>query len=467
MGTSRYSAANPAAAPGVPPPSRGIFEFGACLDTSADQKRIAQLGISVGTCLHNFTAARTHIRDYLINPDPRHFGQVERRLAGAFESLSQAGGLPGFPAEHEAIRAFHEEIGRWRGIAHELQRAVEQAKAAFAAADRDQPAESRSSRAGSQPDAYAQAARDAINARSRVCQLFETQLAPLGAWIQGEAERLHESLIRRQHRNEEIGRALHAELERAIQRGEMELFYQPKVNLRTGDMDHVEALLRWNHPLHGLIAPGKFIGMAELAGCIGLVTRFAIDHALRQCARWESAGRPIRAAVNISAHDLLEPDLCDWLQQRMTAHLVGPHCIALEITESALMQDPPQARRALQALRALGLRLSIDDYGTGYASLAYLGMIPAQEMKIDKSFVQSMLADRDKAAIVRSTIDLGHDLGLAVVAEGVEDRPTLERLRALGCDFAQGHYISKPVPIQQFDQWIAANSGVFAMGMLN
>jgi EAL domain-containing protein (putative c-di-GMP-specific phosphodiesterase class I) len=218
----------------------------------------------------------------------------------------------------------------------------------------------------------------------------------------------------------------------------------------------VEALLRWRRPRHGLVPPGQFIPLAEQGGLIKPLTRWVLGEALNQCRTWEHAGRPMPVAVNLSARDLQDPHLVSGLSELLAARGLPPQRLQLELTESAMMADPAHAADVLCALDARGVRLSIDDFGTGYSSLAYLGKLPVSELKIDRSFVMGMATHGSKdTTIVRSTAQLGHHLGLKVVAEGVENGDVLERLHNLGCDAAQGYYIAHPMSADDLGGWLA------------
>jgi diguanylate cyclase len=248
--------------------------------------------------------------------------------------------------------------------------------------------------------------------------------------------------------------ALLGELRRAIQQRQLLLHYQPKVEAHTGAMLGVEALVRWQHPEHGLLAPGEFIPLAERTGLIGPLTHYVLDAALRQCRAWRQTGHELSVAVNVSARSLLDlafPDQVDGLLVRWD---VPANLLVVEITESTIMADPAHALEILGRLDAMGVQVSIDDFGTGYSSLAHLKNLPVHELKIDRSFVSQMGSSSRDAVIVRSTIDLGRNLGLRVVAEGVEDEATWRTLDALGCDAIQGYHISRPVPPDDLIRWI-------------
>ena len=244
------------------------------------------------------------------------------------------------------------------------------------------------------------------------------------------------------------------ELRRAVEENELKVFYQPKVSLATSTTDAVEALLRWEHPTRGFVSPGEFIPFAEHTGYIKVLTRWVLGAAIRQCGEWLALGRPLKVSVNISARDLMNRELPDLIAQMLSQHDVPPELLCIEITESGFMEDPAHAQRVLDALHALGIQLSIDDYGTGYSSLSYIVRLPVDELKIDRSFVMRMSTDPTTLTIVRSTIELGHNLGLKVVAEGVEDEASMKLLRQLGCDQAQGYFMSKPLAVTKLEEWL-------------
>ena len=232
------------------------------------------------------------------------------------------------------------------------------------------------------------------------------------------------------------------------------LYYQPKIDLKTRKICGVEALIRWRHPEQGLIFPDDFIPAAEQSGMIRALTRRVLDMALQESAEWQKKEIRMPLAVNISGENLQDPTFPSQVGEALTAHAVPPSLLEMEITESALMLDPVCAIKAIQTLREMGILISIDDFGTGYSSLAYLKKLAVSQIKVDKSFVIDMIEDDNDAIIVRSTIDLAHNLGLRVVAEGVESAEILRQLIAFGCDTAQGYYISHPLPIVQFCNWL-------------
>jgi diguanylate cyclase (GGDEF)-like protein len=250
--------------------------------------------------------------------------------------------------------------------------------------------------------------------------------------------------------------ALVGELRGAIQRDELVLHYQPKVELSDGEARGVEALVRWDHPDRGLLAPGEFIPLAEQTGLIRSLTRWVLDEALRQVARWRAEGMTLTVAVNLSARTLLDPTLPEVVDRALRRHGLEAGALELEITESSLMADPSRARDILGRLRDLGVRLAIDDFGVGHSSLAYLGRLPVDDIKVDRSFVLGMEEDPGDAAIVRSTIELARSFGLETVAEGVETSWAWHRLAEMGCDRVQGYLLSRPMPAAELAGWAAA-----------
>ena len=248
--------------------------------------------------------------------------------------------------------------------------------------------------------------------------------------------------------------ALVGELRRAIDCDELVLHYQPKADLRSGRVAGVEALVRWQHPERGLIGPDEFIPLAERTGLIRELTRVVLDAALRQVRAWHEQRIDLSVSVNLSARDLLDLELPETVRCLLSEHGVGPESLELEITESVILADPMRARAVLSRLDAMGVSLAIDDFGIGYSSLAYLKRLPVSEIKIDRSFVLNMGSDDNDGVIVRSTIDLGRNLGLRVVAEGVENEATWRELAALNCDQAQGYFLSRPVPGDQIGAWL-------------
>ena len=256
--------------------------------------------------------------------------------------------------------------------------------------------------------------------------------------------------------------ALLSELRNGIQSGELVMYLQPQADLRSGAVVGAEALVRWAHPAHGLLAPDEFIPLAERSGLIRPLTSWMLAQAISAAGRWQRAGTSLSIAVNLSARSVLDPDLIPGIEALLQIHHVPAELLTLEITESSVLGDPHRTREVLLRLHSLGVRLSIDDFGTGYSSLSYLRQLPVQEVKVDRSFVEAMLAHPEDESIVRSIVDLGSSLGLGVVAEGVEDRPTWDRLAEIGCRLVQGYYLSRPLPVAEFDAWVAARRGATA-----
>jgi diguanylate cyclase (GGDEF)-like protein len=243
------------------------------------------------------------------------------------------------------------------------------------------------------------------------------------------------------------------ELRRALTLDELVLHYQPSVDLQTGAVVQAEALVRWEHPLNGLMAPLEFIPLAEVSGLINPLTRWVIERAIRQGREWRDGGWPIGVAVNLSVRNLYDRGLGPWLSELLASSGLPPESLTLEITENEFMDDPRLAIEVLGEAKAMGASTSIDDFGTGYSSLAYLKHLPLDEIKIDCAFVRGMRSETSDAVIVRSIIDLGHDLGLSVVAEGVEDAETAQLLTSLGCDRAQGFHLGRPVLPTELARW--------------
>jgi EAL domain-containing protein (putative c-di-GMP-specific phosphodiesterase class I) len=215
-----------------------------------------------------------------------------------------------------------------------------------------------------------------------------------------------------------------------------------------------EALMRWHHPGQGMIMPDRFIPLAERSGLIRSLTVFAIETAVRECRRWIDAGASLSVSVNLSTRDLIDIQLPEEVSRLLEQWRVPASSLELEITESVLMADPSRAREVVARLGELGVKVSIDDFGSGYSSLGYLNRLAVNDLKIDKSFVLNMIEDAGDAVIVQSTIDLAHNLGLQVVAEGVETQQAYDRLRSMGCDTAQGYFISRPMPGGELVEWV-------------
>jgi EAL domain-containing protein (putative c-di-GMP-specific phosphodiesterase class I) len=248
--------------------------------------------------------------------------------------------------------------------------------------------------------------------------------------------------------------ALLGELRRALENKELVLFYQPKADIRTGQVTGVEALVRWQHPEHGLTFPDEFIPLAEHTGLIRPLTLYVLNEALKQCYEWKQQGIELSVAVNLSVRNLLDMELANDIERLLETWSVDPSMLKLEITENTIMVDPPRALEVLTRLRDIGAGLSIDDFGTGYSSLSYLKRLPVDEIKIDRSFVMNMPSSENDQQIVRSTVDLGRNLGLKVVAEGVETKDIWRDLATLGCDVAQGYYLTRPIPPEELVAWL-------------
>ena len=256
-----------------------------------------------------------------------------------------------------------------------------------------------------------------------------------------------------------------SELRRAISGGELEVHYQPKADLRTGTVDGVEALVRWRHAERGLIPPDEFIPLAERSGLIENLTLYVVDDAVAQLALWRQQGLRLKVAINISVRDLAGGRLTTTVASALATHDVPASCLQLEMTEGSLFSESHRAATTLRHLDVLGVTLSLDDFGTGYSSLEHLRRLPVQEIKIDRSFVARMVTDPRDCAIVRSVIDLASGLGMCVVAEGVEDRQTWELLREMGCDTAQGWFLSAAEPAQLLTPWLLARQSASARAL--
>lgn len=268
----------------------------------------------------------------------------------------------------------------------------------------------------------------------------------------GEAQRRHPrvAVYDRTMETDQANRVRRlGELEVAMRSGQLELFYQPRLDLRSGRVSGLEALLRWRHPDDGLLGPADFLAGAEATSVIGVLTSFVLDRALEDCAGWRSAGLDVDVAINLSVRNLVDSTLPEQVSEALARHAVPPSAVVLEVTETSAMTDPTRSVITMTALRALGVTLSIDDFGTGYSSLAYLSRLPVQQLKLDRSLVASIVDDEVDRAIVASTIDLARRMRLHLVAEGVENAESLEMLRQWGCDAVQGFFVSRPVPVDE------------------
>ena len=272
----------------------------------------------------------------------------------------------------------------------------------------------------------------------------------------GKAQRSPYALYRPElDRHSLLRLALMSELKGAVESGQLSLYLQPKLHISSRCLYGVECLVRWIHPVHGFIPPDDFIPLAEQTGNVCALTRWVVRTAVAQGRAWQEQGLALKTAINVSALDLADPGFAAFIAEQLREQGLSAASLIVEITESAVMADPEQAMGQLQQLCELGVLLSIDDYGTGYSSMAQLKRLPVHELKIDKSFVQDLLSNPDDDIIVRSTVELGHNMGLKIVAEGVESEAILERLDQLGCDIAQGYLLSKPLPPAAFADWLA------------
>ena len=248
--------------------------------------------------------------------------------------------------------------------------------------------------------------------------------------------------------------ALLGDLRRALKENELIVHYQPKAEIKTGQVTSAEALVRWRHPERGMVPPNQFIPLAEHTTLITGLTFHVLDAVLAQSRKWTREHRSLTVSVNLSARNLLDPKLPDEIDALLKKWGVPTDHLELEITESTVLGEPDRALEILNRLKGMGLNLSLDDFGTGYSSLAYLQRLPVHELKIDRSFVKNMSTDESDAKIVKSTIDLGRNLGLQVVAEGVESEEIWNQLAELDCDFIQGFYLSRPLPADELSTWL-------------
>ncbi len=248
--------------------------------------------------------------------------------------------------------------------------------------------------------------------------------------------------------------SLISDFHEALEQNKLCLYYQPKIDVKSGRVIGAEALLRWQHPERGFIPPDELIPLAEKTGMIKELTRWVLQTAMQQCAHWIENGYELSIAVNLSMWDLLNPQLADYIKELFEHYAIGPQHLLLEITETAMMADPEHAIETMNQLAAMNIKLAVDDFGTGFSSLSYLKKMPIDELKIDKSFVMDMCDNDHDAVLVRSTIDLSHNLGLTVVAEGVEDQEIWDLLEILGCDKLQGYFIARPMEASLVEDWL-------------
>ncbi|MHB8471413.1 MAG: putative bifunctional diguanylate cyclase/phosphodiesterase [Gammaproteobacteria bacterium] len=253
---------------------------------------------------------------------------------------------------------------------------------------------------------------------------------------------------------------IESELRETLEQGGLALYFQPKIALEHGELCGAEALMRWRHVERGLILPDVFIPLAEQTQLMLPLTLWSLNNTLRECAGWLTKSRDLSVAVNLSANVLNTPDVPGLIEQALRFWGVAPAQLMLEVTESAMMRDPVRSLETLHQLAAMGVGLSIDDFGTGYSSLAYMKCLPVHELKIDKSFVLNMANNKNDRMIVKSIIDLAHNFGMKVTAEGVEDNATLQQLADMGCDRAQGYFIAMPMPGGDLIHWVAQRGRV-------
>ena len=249
------------------------------------------------------------------------------------------------------------------------------------------------------------------------------------------------------------------DLRRALVEGQLHLLYQPKVHAPSGEITGAEALIRWQHPQRGLVAPAVFIPIAERFGLIGAIGNWLIDEACRQAGQWRDEGLRMRVAINLSAHQLRHADLADRIDAALKRHRINPQLLTCEITESVAMEDASNAIRMVEKLGAMGVNISIDDFGTGYSSLAYLRKLRAGELKIDRSFVMDLETSADARAVVDAVVKLAQALGLKVVAEGVETEAQHAILRAFGCHELQGFLFARPMSALALSAWAMDDEG--------
>jgi EAL domain-containing protein (putative c-di-GMP-specific phosphodiesterase class I) len=244
----------------------------------------------------------------------------------------------------------------------------------------------------------------------------------------------------------------------ALDAGQFDVHFQPQLALASRQVTGVETLVRWHHPELGMLDPEEFVAIVEATGLIDPLTDFVLDRSLQQCRTWLDRGLSLSVAVNLSVRNLADTAFPSRVADALARHQVSPALLCLELTESAVMSDPERAMPVLRELHGLGVRIAVDDFGTGYSSLAYLRRLPVDEVKIDKSFVLGLASDLGDLAVVRAIVDLGHSLGLIVIAEGVEQEVTRDQLAEMGCDVAQGFLISRPLRADRFDAWLAART---------
>jgi diguanylate cyclase (GGDEF)-like protein len=296
---------------------------------------------------------------------------------------------------------------------------------------------------------------DGADAGSRDTLLQRAELAVLSAQAKDEQLAVYRTAMGEVYRRRF---QLVTQFRRAVESGRVTLHYQPKLTLAERELTGVEALVRWMHPEYGFVSPAELIEAIETTGSIDILFSYVLEQALSQIDAWLAEGLRIGVAVNLSVRNLLAPDFTRTVSEALSRHATPTGLLTLEITESSVMARPERSLTVLRELHAMGIQLSVDDFGTGYSSLAYLRRLPIDEIKIDKSFVQGMVTDLGDMAIVRSIIDLGHSLGLRVVAEGVEEEAARDALRSMRCDTVQGFLLSRPLPLDRFEAWLASRT---------
>jgi EAL domain-containing protein (putative c-di-GMP-specific phosphodiesterase class I) len=259
---------------------------------------------------------------------------------------------------------------------------------------------------------------------------------------------------------QQLGRRfqLVTQFRQALDTGQVDVHFQPQLALLTRQVIGVEALVRWQHPEFGILDPAEFVTLVETTGLIDPLTDYVLNRSLAQCRSWLDRGLSLSVSVNLSVRNLADAEFPRRVTDALTRHRVPAVLLSFELTESAVMTDPERALPVLRGLHELGVRIAVDDFGTGYSSLAYLRRLPVDEVKIDKSFVLGLASDLGDLAVVRAIVELGHSLGLSVVAEGVEQDATRDQLVEMGCDIAQGYLISRPLRPDRFDAWLAART---------
>jgi diguanylate cyclase (GGDEF)-like protein len=251
---------------------------------------------------------------------------------------------------------------------------------------------------------------------------------------------------------------LTADLRRALDNGTLQVYFQPKVSLRTRELVGVECLARWDHPVHGSVAPEDFVAVAEHTGQLGRLTDFVLRAGMRRARDWADAGEPLPISVNLSPHTILDQEFPDRIEELLAEYQIPPDMLTLEIAEDGVIGEADRPLPTLRRLDAMGVRLSVDDFGTGYSSLSYLRRLPVDEVKIDRSFVQGMATDPGDLAIVKAIVDLARHFNLEVVAEGVESELTLSLLADIGCGIGQGFLFSRPLPYDRLEAWLSART---------